>query len=178
MEYQERMRRRYQQQYNQQFQAGREGQEDARRKVFEEVLRQQRAYEEKMRSDWFASKENLFDLHEEVMQQREELAKRKLVAFLATILGMWLIFSLVFRAFSGPEEIVVVDPVTGRRRVMSVHEFEEAERRAFQRHLEVNAGRDQQTRTGYSRPGSEESVRGGPFGQRNPHEIFPESRNK
>jgi hypothetical protein len=177
-EYQERMRRRFQQQqYTQQQQPGRDAQDDARRQVFEEVLRQQRAYEEKMRSDWFASKENLYDLQEELMQHRAEMAKRKLFAFFATIIGMWMVFSLIFKIYSGPQEVVVVDPTTGRRRVMSISEFDELERQAYMRQLEIKAGREPYTRSSNSRTASDQSGQSTVFGQRNPYESYPEYRS-
>ena len=175
-EFQERMRRRFEQQQQNYQQSGWDQQNEARGKAFEEILRQQRAYEEKMRSNWFASRENLQDMHEELMKHQEELARRKLFAFFATLIGMWMFFTLVFKIFSGPQEVVVIDPTTGRRRIMKASEFEELERRAYLRQLEMARNRDSIMNNSNSKPGANQSGYDTVFGHRNPYEEFPENK--
>jgi Fe2+ transport system protein B len=120
------MRRKYQEQFNQNSHTSNYGQDDHRQRIYEEVYRKQHEYEQKMRNNWFDSNRNV----EEVTNHREQLLFRNMLAFSYFILMMSIFFSLVFKIDSAPEEVIIVDPVTGKRRVITYAQFKELERRA------------------------------------------------
>ena len=149
-EHQERLRREFRQRQYKGTGWTKEAEEDERRRqMYEEILRRQREYEERARNEWSfggGSKEDINSMEEEIMKHQEELMKKKLMAFAITFFGMYFIFNIVFKIYGGPEEVIVVDPRTGSRKVITRMEFEEAERLASRRHHMRQRDKEEQIR--------------------------------
>ena len=115
-----------------------EEQEAYRRQVYEELLREQRAYEESYRREWAQRQEAA----EEWMKQeqyindvREAILRKKIFAFVTTVLILWLFTELIVEVFRSPG-YVYYDPVTGKRTHITnkeIDEYERAEKRKYQR---------------------------------------------
>lgn len=114
--------------------------------MYEELIRRQREYEQRVYEEWVNRQQNAnynedFNLDQELMRRRELLLRKKLLVFFLTFLGFYLMFEMIFSIFRSPQ-YVYVDKQTGKRRMVSEQELEMAERAAYARRFQNGYPKD------------------------------------
>jgi len=108
----------------------------ARQKIYEEILRQQMEYEERMKREWQNQQSHWFRMEEEILAERDRLMRKKFVAFFLMFTGFYLFFEAITNLWTAPSlgggQYVYHDKVTGKRIVMSEQDLRNYENLAKQ----------------------------------------------
>lgn len=118
-----------------------------RRRIYEDLLRQQREYEARMQKEWETGATNsqaYYHMEDLYYEEQKRRFTRKFFYFLATFTAMTIFFNLIFSIFRSPgPQYVATDPTTGQKYYVSAEELASLNMRARERGRGVDRERQE-----------------------------------